>query len=189
MITVVSGLPRSGTSLMMQILDANGVTILTDHVRCADESNTRGYYEYEKVKSLMKDNSWVGEAEGKAVKIIAQLIPSLPPNYSYDVIFMERDIDEIVSSQEKMLARSNARKSLMSRDILTKTFLQHAENTRRWICSQKNMRMVSVSFKDLITTTSVEIAKINSGLPMTLQTEMSVRVIHPELYREQKNIL
>jgi len=101
LITVVSGLPRSGTSLMMQILEANGFEILTDSIRTADESNLRGYYEYEKVKSLMKDNTWLAEAEGKTVKVIAQLLPYLHSSFEYKIIFMQRKIAEILSSQSK----------------------------------------------------------------------------------------
>lgn len=186
MITVVSGLPRSGTSLMMQILDANGFTIVADHVRRPDESNPRGYFEYEKVKSLMKDNCWMGEAEGKAIKIITQLVSFLPSDFFYHILFMERNIDEIISSQEKMLERSNVkRNNPVNRDILKKTFLQHTERTKHWIEAQNNMRLVNVSYKGLVTNTCVEIEKINAKLSIMLNTETSLRVVAPELHREK----
>ncbi len=105
-IIVVSGLPRSGTSLMMQMLDKGGIPVVTDHVRTADADNPRGYYELERVKAIKRDASWLPELEGKAVKIISQLLYELPSNHKYRVIFMERDLDEVVPSQERMLVRA-----------------------------------------------------------------------------------
>ena len=104
-ITVVSGLPRSGTSMMMKMLDAGGMEILSDEVRKADEDNPKGYYEFEKVKELEKDASWMGQAAGKAVKIISALLMHLPEEYSYRIIFMRRKMEEILKSQEQMLIR------------------------------------------------------------------------------------
>ena len=103
MITIVSGLPRSGTSMMMQMLKQGGIEILTDKIRQNDVNNPRGYYELEKVKELPKDNTWLPEAEGKGVKIIVQLLQYLLPGFEYRIIFMQRDIKEILRSQKKML--------------------------------------------------------------------------------------
>ena len=102
-IIVVSGLPRSGTSLMMQILRAGGISLLTDARRPADASNPRGYFEYEKVKWLAADNSWLAEARGKALKVIAQLLPFLPPGFRYQVLLMRRDMEEVIRSQATMI--------------------------------------------------------------------------------------
>lgn len=185
MITVVSGLPRSGTSLMMQLLEANGFDILTDKVRAADESNPRGYFEYEKVKSLMKDNSWLHEAEGKAVKVIAQLIPWLSPEYSYNIIFMERDIDEILSSQDKMLERTGVKKPGVSREMLKNIFMQQSEKTISLAMSQSNVKLVKVSFGKLFSDLAGELDNINSALSVNLNVQKSMGIIHPELYREK----
>ena len=103
MITVVSGLPRSGTSLVMQMLAAGGIPVLGDDLRRADEDNPRGYLEYEKVKSLERDSTWLPEAEGKAIKIISFLLPKLPSSFEYRVIFVRRNLTEVLRSQEKML--------------------------------------------------------------------------------------
>ncbi|MBK6374535.1 MAG: hypothetical protein IPF67_15705 [Saprospiraceae bacterium] len=108
-ITVVSGLPRSGTSMMMQMLEAAGLDIFTDKERTADDSNPKGYYEHEAVKNLQHNNKWLPEAKGKVVKIIAQLLSHLPANYHYQVIFMERDVLEVIASQQKMLVRDGKR--------------------------------------------------------------------------------
>ena len=105
MIVVVSGLPRSGTSLMMQMLEAGGLPILMDDRRPADADNPRGYYEFQPVKTLDKDNSWMAQAEGKAVKVVSLLLYHLPPGHDYKVLFMERTIAEVLASQTAMLKR------------------------------------------------------------------------------------
>lgn len=105
-IIIVSGLPRSGTSMMMSVLQAGGVPLLTDGVRAPDAGNPRGYFEFEAVKELDKhgDPAWLPSARGKAVKIISFLLTRLPENYDYRVIFMQRDLDEVIASQNTLLA-------------------------------------------------------------------------------------
>ena len=99
-VTVVSGLPRSGTSMMMKMLDAGGIPPITDNIRSADEDNPKGYYEFERVKKMPGgDTGWMKDAQGKAVKVIAALIEHLPEGYTYKVLFMRRDMDEILASQ------------------------------------------------------------------------------------------
>src|SRR5215813_11558433 len=104
-IIVVSGLPRSGTSLMMQMLASGGVEVVTDHIRTADTDNPRGYLEFEKVKKIKEDQSWLPAVRGKAVKMVSQLLYDLPASERYRILFMERDLDEMLLSQEKMLKR------------------------------------------------------------------------------------
>jgi len=106
-IVVVSGLPRSGTSMAMKMLEAGGVEVFTDGVRTADEDNPKGYYEYERVKDLAEeeDRSWLVASRGKAVKVISFLLKDLPPTNNYRVIFMHRDLSEVLASQAKMLER------------------------------------------------------------------------------------
>src|SRR5882724_9225667 len=104
-IIVVSGLPRSGTSLMMQMLAGGGVEIVTDAIRAADCDNPRGYQEFERVKKIKQDRSWLPEARDKAFKMVSQLLYDLPPSERYRIIFMQRDLDEVLASQEKMLER------------------------------------------------------------------------------------
>src|SRR5262249_58261695 len=105
MIVIVSGLPRSGTSLMMQMLQAGGMPLLTDALRPADADNPNGYWEYEPVKRLQQDNSWIPKAEGKAVKVVSALLPYLPPQHTYKIIFMQRPLQEVMASQTVMLER------------------------------------------------------------------------------------
>jgi tetratricopeptide (TPR) repeat protein len=104
---VVTGLPRSGTSMLMQMLAAGGLEVLSDGVREADEDNPRGYLEYEPVKNLLADSKWLFEGRGKVIKIVAPLLSALPPGLACRVILSERDLDEVLDSQERMLVRRN----------------------------------------------------------------------------------
>src|SRR6056297_1410858 len=103
MIYIVSGLPRSGTSMLMKMLEAGGIEILTDHRRSPDTDNPKGYYEYEPVKDLAADASWLRETEEKGIKVISHLLPYLPNDQNYKVLFILRPIEEIMASQAKML--------------------------------------------------------------------------------------
>jgi len=104
-IVIVSGLPRSGTSLMMQMLAAGGMPLLVDDVRGPDASNPRGYYELARVTRLEKDQSWLPEAAGKALKVVSFLLPHLPTHLRYKILFMQRALPEVLASQRQMLAR------------------------------------------------------------------------------------
>ena len=106
-IVVVSGLPRSGTSMAMKMLAAGGMPILTDGIRQADESNPRGYYELETVKELhtQQDTAWLADAKGKAVKVVSFLLTWLPEGYNYRVVFMQRDLREVIASETTMLLK------------------------------------------------------------------------------------
>jgi hypothetical protein len=106
-IVVVSGLPRSGTSMVMKMLEAGGLSLLTDGLRTADEDNPKGYFEVERVKNLAResDKSWLAEARGKGIKVISYLLKSLPPSFNYRVVFIRREMEEVLASQRKMLAR------------------------------------------------------------------------------------
>ncbi len=105
-IVVVTGLPRSGTSLMMQMLKNGGAELLVDGVREADEDNPKGYLEFEQTKSLARDNRWIENAKGKVIKVVAPLLENLPAEYDYKVVFMYRDVEEVIQSQTKMLERN-----------------------------------------------------------------------------------
>ena len=105
-VVVVSGLPRSGTSVMMQMLHKGGVDVLTDDNRKPDKSNPKGYFEYDPVMAIHKDNSWLSKAQNKSVKVVAPLLKYLDPKYRYKVIFMTRDLTEVVKSQQKMIGKN-----------------------------------------------------------------------------------
>src|SRR6185503_17341674 len=132
-IVVVSGLPRSGTSMMMRMLDNGGLEPLTDGLRKSDEDNPKGYYEVELVKGLKKqqDKSWIGAAEGRAVKVVSSLLKDLPPDYRYDVIFMNRSLDEVIASQNKMITRRGETTGAGDQKIRS-LYEQHLTSIKAW---------------------------------------------------------
>ncbi|MGE5365166.1 MAG: sulfotransferase family protein [Bacteroidota bacterium] len=185
MITVVSGLPRSGTSLMMQILEASGYEILTDGLRKADENNLNGYFEYEKVKSLGKDNSWMAGAEGKTVKIIAQLLPYIPEGFEYRIFFMERNLDEIVSSQSRMLGRLNKKISLVDNNMLKSVFEKQADAVIKQMAERTNASLLRVSFNGLMNNNETEIEALERFSEGKISRGAVTRIINPDHYREK----
>ncbi len=183
MITVVSGIPRSGTSLAMQMLKAGGMSILYDDTRKEDENNTQGYYEYDKVKGLMKDASWIDKAEEKAVKIIAPLILYLPDNFQYAVIFMERNMEEILLSQNKMLARSGRQARPSNIAQLGETFSLQIKSCKKFMENKKNFRILHLSYKDMIADAPTQVQRVAAFLSnIRMDTEKMATVVIPELY-------
>lgn len=186
-IVVVSGLPRSGTSLLMMMLDAAGIPPMQDHVRGADIDNPKGYYEFERVKQLSEgDTTWVGEAKGKAVKVITMLLEHLPSKYKYDVILMRRDLEEILASQRKMLERRGEDPDKVSDQELGQLFDKHFNHIYDWIKKQKNIRFVEVSYNQLLDSPEAEISKVNHFLGGNLDEETMLAKIDPDLYRQRK---
>ena len=185
MITIVSGLPRSGTSLMMQILASSGYDILTDGIRTPDENNPNGYYEYEKVKSLKTDNSWMAEADGKVVKIIAQLLPFIPVQFQYEIYFMERNLDEIISSQSKMLQRLNKNHIHADNQSLKTVFQKQSDSIKSELAAMENVRTIMVSFNNLVNCVDSELESLIQFSENRLEKERILKIIMPELYRER----
>ena len=183
MITVVSGLPRSGTSLMMQMLEKGGMAVLTDEIRKADESNQRGYYEYDKVKSLGKDPSWIGEADGKAVKIIAQLLFFLSRNFDYRILFMERHMEEIVESQSSMLRNLGRTGANLDSDILIQTFQKQMDQAKAIMTWAPNIEWMSVSYNELVRDPKPVAEQVNAFLGNSLSIPDMVSVVDEALYR------
>src|SRR5690242_7893637 len=145
-ITIVSGLPRSGTSMMMRMLEAGGMPILTDNLRQADVDNPNGYYEFEPVKQLSKDNAWLDSAYGKAVKMVYLLLYDLPRNHQYRVVFMRRKIAEVIASQEAMLRRQGKKSEALDGAQLARLFHGHLKKLDEWIQNQENFSVLSVSY-------------------------------------------
>ena len=147
-IVIVSGLPRSGTSLMMQMLDVGGMEVVTDKLRVADTDNPKGYYEFERVKSIKRDTTWLPATRGKAFKMISQLLFDLPATETYRVIFMNRNLDETLDSQEKMLRRLG--QPAIPRDDMKRAYLLHLARLHDWLDGQKNMAVIRVHYNDLL---------------------------------------
>lgn len=182
-IVVVSGLPRSGTSLMMQMLDRGGISALTDEVRTADVDNPRGYYEFERVKKTKEDPSWLPLARGKAVKMVSALLYDLPPTETYRVIFMRRDLDEILESQEKMLARLG--RPSAPREQMMSSFSRHLDRLLDWLASQRHMQVLEVSYNDLLGDPEHEAGRVARFLDQTPKASLMVEAVDPGLYRNR----
>jgi hypothetical protein len=187
-ITVVSGLPRSGTSMMMKMLDAGGIPPLTDEIREADTDNPKGYYEFERVKQLNKgDTAWLPDAQGKAVKVIAALLEHLPPDYNYRVIFMQRQLGEILRSQKQMLIRRGESTDKVSDEEIAVLFQKHVDHITSWLAEQPNFDVVYISYNRMLEAPSEQVARIDDFLGNRLDVEKSVAVVDPTLYRQRKN--
>ena len=183
-IVLVSGLPRSGTSLMMQMLDKAGIDILTDGKRTADQSNPKGYYEYEPVMSIHKDNSWLGEAKNKSVKVVAPLLKHLDPKYRYKIIFMKRDLYEIIKSQQKMLGR-NADVLPMK---LFDAFKKQLQTVDIWKDREPGIELIYVDYSELFDKPDALIDKVEQFIGLPLDKKRMADCIDVSLYRNKKEI-
>ena len=184
-VTVVSGLPRSGTSLMMMMLEAGGMQVLTDKIRTADEDNPEGYYEFERVKQIEQDQSWLEDAKGKGVKMVAELLKHLPPDHTYKVIFMRRKMQEILASQKQMLIRRGEPTDRVSDERMAKLFTEYLERVEAWIAEQPNMEVIYVSYNEVLENPVEEAKRISEFLGNTLNVENMVGVVDPTLYRQR----
>jgi Sulfotransferase domain len=148
-IIIVSGLPRSGTSMMMQMLQTGGIALLIDDKRPADEYNPQGYFEYEKVKSLHEDNSWVTGCKGKAVKILFHQLKFLPGHLTYKMIFMQRDLNKVLNSQDRMLTGFG--KPVQNRNKIKMIFEKELQQTHKWLKNQINMDIIYMDYEFVLT--------------------------------------
>ncbi|MDW8316999.1 MAG: sulfotransferase domain-containing protein [Anaerolineae bacterium] len=185
-VVVVSGLPRSGTSMMMRMLEAGGLPVLTDRLRAADEDNPKGYYEFERVKQLDKgDHAWLPEAQGKAVKVISALLEHLPPDYPYRVIFVERRMEEVLASQKKMLARRGEPTDRVSDEEMARLFAKHLQKVKLWLSAQPNFRVLYVDYNRMVADPWPYVRQINQFLDGRLDEARMVEVVDPALYRNR----
>jgi len=189
-VTVVSGLPRSGTSMMMRMLESGGIPPLTDELREADKDNPKGYYEFERVKKLDEgDTDWVEQAQGKSVKVISALLKYLPAGYTYKLIFMRRNMDEILASQRQMLIRREEPTDSVSDEELADLFRKHLAQIQAWIDGQPNVEVIYVSYNDVVENPLEQSQRINHFLGDTLDVERMVRVVDQALYRQRESDL
>jgi ubiquinone/menaquinone biosynthesis C-methylase UbiE len=185
-ITIVSGLPRSGTSMLMGMLEAGGMQLLVDNIRTADGDNPRGYYEFERVKKIQHDQSWLEDAKGKAVKIISELLKHLPPGYTYKVIFMHRKMEEILASQRQMLIRRGKSPDEISGERMAELYRKHLRRVEAWIDEQPNIEVIYVSYNEILEKPVEHAERINRLLGNTLSVENMVGVVDQTLYRQRR---
>lgn len=184
-ITIVSGLPRSGTSMMMQMLEAGGVEICTDKVREADESNPKGYYEHEAVKGLMRNKEFLTEAVDKGLKVVSHLLQHLPARYEYKVIFMERDLNEVLHSQHKMLMRLGKTKEDAMPLRLVNAFTENLTKSKAWLPKQKNMSVLYIAHRDVIADPVGQAERIQEFLGRKVDINAMAAVVDPTLHRQK----
>jgi hypothetical protein len=185
LITIVSGLPRSGTSMMMKMLAAGGMQILTDNRRTPDRDNPKGYYEFERVKQIEHDTDWLPQAQGKAVKIIAALLKHLPRWYDYRVIFVRRNIREVLASQREMLIRRGEATDAVSDERMAELFGKHVAQVEAWMTAQPNIDVLYVDHGSVLADPGAAAARLNRFLGGTLDERKAAAVVDPSLYRQR----
>lgn len=180
-IIIVSGLPRSGTSLMMQILKAGGMALVVDDKRPADVNNPKGYFEFEAVKYLEEDNDWLENARGKVVKVISHQLKFLPTGFTYKTIFMHRNLTDIVESQNRMLKQLKKDSRRLSDTDLVGIYKTHIADTMLFLSRQNNHSIAEVHYESLIQNTSLEIKRIKKFINHSLNEESMQAVIDESL--------
>jgi len=184
MITVVSGLPRSGTSLVMQMLAAGGHPILADEQRKADPDNPKGYLEFDKVRALERDSSWMAEADGKAVKIISFLLTKLPSGFDYRVIFLRRDLEEVIRSQEIMLERRGQPPG-PDASVMKGHFERHLKSVDDWFAKHPEISVLNCAYADLVRDPQAGTEAIAKFVNRDLDVAKMAQTVDPALYRQR----
>ena len=185
-IIVVSGLPRSGTSMMMEMLAAASIDVVTDNLRVADEDNPDGYFEFERVKNLKRgDFEWLSQAKGKAVKVISVLLEFLPPQFNYHVIFMQRKMSEILASQQRMLAHRRASDGSVDDTTMAELYEKHLDTMRRWLSRQPNFRVLELDYNSLLADPTKDLVRLSQFLARRVDVKKMHAVINTNLYRQR----
>ncbi len=186
-IVVVSGLPRSGTSMMMRMLEAGGLEIMTDAERTADVDNPRGYFELERIKHLEKetDKSYLREGRGKAVKAISFLIKDLPDDNDYRVIFMRRELEEVLTSQDKMIARLDQGDTSAEREAMKEAYRNDIVRTRLHCKKRRNFELIEIHYKQAIEGPATAAREVNAFLGGRLDEAAMCAAVDASLYRNR----
>ena len=184
-ITVVSGLPRTGTSMMMKMLAAGGMEAVVDNIRVADEDNLNGYFEFEPVKKIKEDQSWLDGAAGKVFKMVSMLLYDLPKDRRYKVIFMQRDMWEMLASQKKMLERKGQVSTVEVDEKNKALYEKHLEKVKDWLGRQNYMEVLYVNYNDVLREPHENAAAVNRFLGGGLDVEKMAKVFDKEMYRNR----
>jgi hypothetical protein len=186
-IVVVSGLPRSGTSMMMKMLDGGGLSAVTDGLRTADSDNPKGYFEVERIKDLEKetDKAYIAESRGKALKVISFLLKDLPPENFYQVVFMRRDLDEVIKSQDKMIENRKADDPTEA-ETLKEAYRNHIVSVRRMVRAAPNFELLEVNYREAIGNARAVAEQVNAFVGGRLDVQKMVEAVDPALYRNRK---
>ncbi len=184
-LTIVSGLPRSGTSMMMRMLEAGGIPVLADGIRTADEDNPRGYYEFEAVKKTKEDASWLEGSAGQVVKMVHLLLLDLPLDHKYRVVFMRRHLDEVVRSQNKMLERQGKGTDDLPAAQIKQLYLGQIKRVQQYVAEHpEQFEMIEIEYNDVLADPEPHIAEVSEFLD-GLDTAAMQTVVEPALYRNR----
>jgi len=183
--TIVSGLPRSGTSMAMQMIVAGGIPPMTDGLRAADADNPRGYYEFERVKQLRTDKAWLDDARGTVVKVIHMLVTELPDDRPYRVVFLDRDLREVVKSQSTMLARNARAGGALAPERLMAVYETQLKQVQAWLAARPNFTVLLVRHADLIRDAAGQARAINEFLGGGLDEAAMAAAVDPSLHRNR----
>lgn len=185
-VTVVSGLPRSGTSMMMKMLEAGGLSPVTDNIRTADEDNPKGYYELEKVKEMKADTSWMTDARGKVIKVISALLQDLPADHRYRVVFMRREMAEILASQRQMLIRRGQEPNKVPDEKMAAMFEKHLVKIAEWLDAQEHIDVLFIKYNDILAEPAGSVQTLNAFFGESLDAAAMQSVVDKQLYRQRK---
>ena len=183
-VVVVSGLPRSGTSMMMKMMEAGGLGVVADGLRAADIDNPNGYYEFEPAKKIKEDASWLDDAAGKAVKMVYQLLYDLPTDRTYRVLFMRRAMPEILASQRKMLERLG-RTNPIPDEEMARMFENQLAKFFDWAAAQSHLTLLEVDYNQMLAEPAALVAAINQFLGGGLDEAAMAAVVDPSLHRNR----
>ena len=187
-VVLVSGLPRSGTSMAMKMLDAGGFEVIQDGIRTADEDNPKGYFEDERVKNLadMDDTSWFRDLRGRVIKVVSSLLQYLPNDNFYKVVFVIRDLREVLASQQKMLDRRDEVNESED-ETMMKMFEQHLEKVKFQLRFREYFDVLYVNYRDVLENPQREAERINDFFGGVLDVDAMVAVVDPNLYRNRRD--
>jgi len=187
-VVVVSGLPRSGTSMMMKMLEAGGIPVWQDGARIADDQNPKGYYELERVKELDKglDKSWVREGRGRAVKVISSLLEHLPPTNQYQVLFMTRNLQEVLDSQSKMLSQRGEEAGSVSDATLQTFYETHLRKVKYLLTHEPAFSALEINYADVLADPATAARRVDTFLGGRLNVAGMTGVVDDELYRNRQ---
>ncbi len=185
-IVVVSGLPRSGTSMLMKMLEAGGTKVVQDGVRTADDDNPRGYYEHERIKDLAKelDRSWLQTARGKAIKVISYLLKDLPADHNYSVLFIRREMSEVLASQQKMLDR-RGEATTTDDEQMTELFENDLWRAGYLLEHAPQFEVLELRYTEVVEDPRAQAERISSFLDGQLEVDAMIGVVDRQLYRNR----
>ncbi len=186
-IAIVSGLPRSGTSMMMKMLHAGGIEPIKDGLREADVDNPNGYYEFERAKKIKEDRGWLPDARGKVVKMVSMLLFDLPEDHHYKVVFMRRNMDEILTSQSKMLDRLGTPSGIPN-DQMAALFGKHLAKITNWLANRPNIKTLYLQYDEVLADPARTAAELNRFFGGLLDEQAMASVVDPSLYRNKKGL-